>query len=260
MIIKHGSTGASVSALQRALKALGYQVGVDGKFGDETYRAVVAFQRERNLVPDGKVGDKTQKALQGGDCGRLLKGSNLQLAADRLGVEVAAVFAINEVESRGAGFFAKDKPAILYERHVMRRRLIANGQNHVGLPADLVNSVSGGYLGGLGEYRRLDAAMTIHEVSALESCSWGAFQIMGYHWDFLGYESIFDFVARMKASEDEHFEALVRFIERNPDLHAALKAKDWATFAEGYNGRDYWRDGYHHKLAAAYENFSRCGV
>lgn len=261
MLLKMGSKGAPVAVLQRELKSLGYNIGkagADGHFGRDTHKAVVNFQKERGLVPDGKVGSKTNKALQGGSCDNMLRGDSLTKAAKRLGVDTATVFAINEVETRGSGFFAVGKPAILYERHIMRRRLKANGQKHTGLSPDLVNSSSGGYLGGLGEYRRLNAAMEIHEQSALESCSWGAFQIMGYHWLFLGYDSIYDFTERMKESEDEHFEALVRFIEKQPHLHNALKAKDWATFSAGYNGRDYWRDGYHHKLAAAYEQYSRC--
>lgn len=259
MLIMWGSRNAQVSALQRTLKSLGYQLDDDGIFGKDTDAAVRAFQREHGLVDDGKVGEKTSRALQGHDCSDLLCGSNIKEAAARLGVEVAAVYAINEVESRGKGFFAKGKPAILYERHIMRRRLIAHGQRYTGYPKSLVDSKPGGYTGGLAEYRKLESAKQIHEASALESCSWGAFQIMGFHWELLGYASVNDFVDRMCNDEKEHFEALVRFIEANPNLHRALKAKDWATFSAGYNGRDYWRTGHHHKLAAAYERYQRVG-
>lgn len=258
-LIRLGSKGAPVSALQRELRAAGYRIEVDGDFGGETDKAVRAFQRTRGLVDDGIVGPKTLKALRGGDCSLLLARADLVDAASRLGVELAAVYAINEVESRGEGFFAAGKPAILYERHVMRRRLSAHKQRTAGWPQDLVNSKPGGYIGGLGEYRRLESARQIHEVSALESCSWGAFQIMGYHWAFLGYESAFEFVERMRQSEREHLEAFVRFIERNPPIHRALQRKDWAAFAEGYNGRDYWMKGYHLKMAAAYEIHQHCG-
>ncbi|WMC11758.1 N-acetylmuramidase family protein [Oceanimonas pelagia] len=252
-LLRFGSKGGAVSTLQRQLKGLGYVLEVDGDFGPATEKAVRDFQYGRRLIADGIVGPKTLKALRGGDCAILLSAADLAVAAVRLSVELAAVYAVNEVESRGEGFFAAGKPAILFERHVMRRRLSVHKQRLSGWPPDLVSSKAGGYLGGPAEYRRLDQACQIHEVSALESCSWGAFQIMGYHWEFLGYESVHDFVARMKTDEAEHLEAFVRFIERNPTLHQALQRKDWSTFAEGYNGPAYRRHGYHHRLADAYE-------
>lgn len=250
-----GARGEHVERLQAGLVKRGYKIDVDGIYGSDTEQAVREFQRSRGLIDDGIAGDKTISALSNKVEAGSLGGGHLAIAAERLGVDIASVYAINQVESRGKGFFAPGKPAILYERHIMRRRLIANGQSASGWPESVVSSKPGGYLGGMSEYNRLGVAMGIHKQSALESCSWGAFQVMGFHWKFLGYKSVFEFVERMEQSEAEHFEALVRFIERNPSLHRALKARDWSAFASGYNGKDYWRQGYHHKLAAAYERY-----
>ena len=254
LVMSYGSRGAHVTELQRSLVSEGHKISVDGIYGNGTALAVRSYQRGAGLADDGIAGPQTIQSLA--RSGRESSGDNITQVAKRLGVEAAAVYAVVQVESRGKAFFAPGKPAILYERHIMRRRLIQAGIPMVNLmsPA-IVNTKTGGYLGGLAEYGRLEAAMEIHEESALESCSWGAFQIMGFHWRFLGYKSIHDFVGRMKMSEDEHFEALVRFIEKNPSLHTALRRHDWAAFGKGYNGRDYWKSGYHHKLAAAYSRY-----
>ena len=117
----------------------------------------------------------------------------------------------------------------------------------------LVNPKAGGYIGGTAEHQRLAQARQLDEVAALESASWGAFQVMGYHWQRLGYSSIHDFVAAMNRSEADHLEAFVRYIEADTNLLKALKAQKWATVAKLYNGPDYQRNLYDVKLERAFE-------
>ncbi|MDP2782642.1 peptidoglycan-binding protein [Devosia sp.] len=66
-VIRKGSSGRGVQAIQQALYDLGYPLpaaGADGDFGNETEAAVKAFQRDHPpLVDDGKVGEKTMAAL-----------------------------------------------------------------------------------------------------------------------------------------------------------------------------------------------------
>jgi hypothetical protein len=62
--LQTGSTGAAVTDLQNALTTLGYDPGkVDGDFGPTTQAAVVKFQTDKGLSPDGVVGPKTEAAL-----------------------------------------------------------------------------------------------------------------------------------------------------------------------------------------------------
>lgn len=64
--VRSGASGNDVKALQRALKEKGFDPqGTDGKFGANTRKAVVAFQRANGLEPDGVVGQNTRKALFG---------------------------------------------------------------------------------------------------------------------------------------------------------------------------------------------------
>lgn len=59
-----GSRGPDVTRLQQLLRNAGFDPGpIDGIFGNRTQAAVIAFQRSRNLVPDGIVGIKTWTAL-----------------------------------------------------------------------------------------------------------------------------------------------------------------------------------------------------
>lgn len=59
-----GTRGNDVREVQEKLKRWGYYKGtVDGIYGEETYRAVINFQRKNSLNADGLVGGSTKKAL-----------------------------------------------------------------------------------------------------------------------------------------------------------------------------------------------------
>lgn len=63
-LVKLGSRGDAVKALQTKLNALGYDCGaVDGIFGQKTLAAVKAYQTARGLGVDGVVGNQTWGAL-----------------------------------------------------------------------------------------------------------------------------------------------------------------------------------------------------
>ncbi len=59
-----GSVGPEVEMLQRILYSIGYNPGpIDGIFGPLTRSAVVRFQLDNGLVPDGIVGPMTWAAI-----------------------------------------------------------------------------------------------------------------------------------------------------------------------------------------------------
>ena len=68
-VIRYGDKNALVAAIQASLKYYGYSVGlcgIDGDFGNATKSAVVKFQRDHALTPDGEVGKDTYTQLWGG--------------------------------------------------------------------------------------------------------------------------------------------------------------------------------------------------
>lgn len=256
-LLKNGSRGEQVAALQRQLKSLGYDLKDDGVFGDTTESYVKEVQRRFKLKDDGIVGDKTWAVISSPNTTlKSLTDEDFQWAAGFLQDDVASVKAVREVEAPLGGFLADGRVTILFERHVMYRQLAANGINPDPFTAsqpDIVNKKTGGYLGKAAEYKRLETAKLIDEASALESCSWGAYQIMGYHWKLLGFTSIYAFVDKMKESERGQLECFVKFIKANPVLLKAIRQDDWVTFARYYNGSNYRKNLYDEKLEAAFK-------
>lgn len=264
MLLRQGSIGPSVTALQRELNAAGYAISVDGQFGPQTEQAVRSYQRSKALVTDGIAGPKTRALLHSQQDDRLLSQVDLVDAAERLGVELAAVMAVNEVESRGKGFHhggpRNGQPIILFERHIMRRQLQHHGISPLPYQrskSDIVNASPGGYVGGHREHDRRERAGNIHIAASIESASWGLFQIMGFHWRRLGYESAENYAADMSINETNQLDAFVRFVEADRGIHAALRRRDWADFASRYNGPNYAANDYDTKLAAAHRRHSQ---
>lgn len=189
--------------------------------------------------------------------------TNYSEAAKLLGVEEAAVKAVASVESNGDGFI-KDAtgamvPKILFERHIMFKRLRdftpIKSKDMAAKYPDIVNESSGGYKGGLAEWERLDRAIKIDRVSALESASWGSFQIMGFHWKALGFNSVQELVNKAYTEEGQ-LDLFVRFVKADKRLIKALREKDWTTFARIFNGPAYQKNLYDKKMASAYAIFS----
>ena len=64
VLSKYGSQGEEVRQIQTKLKELGLYTGsIDGIYGSGTKNAVIEFQRQQGLDPDGIAGTKTLSAL-----------------------------------------------------------------------------------------------------------------------------------------------------------------------------------------------------
>jgi N-acetylmuramidase len=175
--------------------------------------------------------------------------------------------ALHHITSRGDGredIYLSDDDRIvrLFEGHIFWRLLEQAGKRpqqfgagNEGLlyPAWTTRF----YLGGLQEYDRLEKAKAIDESLALQSASWGLFQIMGNNHQAAGFDSVEDFVTAMQQSERAHLDAFASFIGetrfQGVTLRELLAAKDWKKFARAYNGPSYRANKYDTKLQAAYE-------
>lgn len=187
-------------------------------------------------------------------------------AAKTLRCDVSAIRAVAEIESPKGGFLYDDhagewRPTVLFERHVMYRRYkdkygYDKAIAMVNQCPDIINTKSGGYIGGESEHRRIEKARKIDKNIGLESASWGMFQIMGYHWKALGFASVVDFVMAMSASEAKQLEIFVKFIQANRTLLNAIRAKDFDLFALTYNGTGYRKNNYHVKMARANNKYA----
>ena len=183
--------------------------------------------------------------------------------ASKLGVEAAALKAVIEVEAKSSGFNQDGTPVILYERHKFYEGLrainwITKAKEWFKQYPDLCNPSPGGYGKYSEQHGKLARASELNKEVALESCSWGLGQVMGYHWKSLGYESLQSFINAMYRDEASQLEAMCRYISVN-NLVNAVKSKDWKAFARGYNGKNYAINSYDTKLATAYAKRKKAG-
>lgn len=174
--------------------------------------------------------------------------------AEELGVEIAAIKAVVEIEAGRShqGFSAPQKPVVNFDLTMFRRFATRRGINLTKYQrSHPIVFKPGRRLTQSVQNERLKAARTIDHAAAIEGTFWGMFQIGGFNWKKCGAASLDEFVRRMSTSEREQLELFAQFITRS-GLLKHLQAKNWAAFARGYNGPSYARRGYHTRLAAAY--------
>lgn len=102
-VLKRGSRGPDVSALQEFLVELGYDLMVDGVFGPETETLVRQIQSSVGLEPDGVVGEKTSNVLdhlrQSVFAYTVQSGDNLTKLANRYDTTVTNISCYNGLQN-----------------------------------------------------------------------------------------------------------------------------------------------------------------
>ena len=250
-------------------KALNEKAGItpplvpDGSFGAKSIAALTQYQQKVGIPATGLYDSATQNLLNDFIVTKYIQTPDFNQAAANLGVSPSIVRTVCQVETSGSGFLPDGRCVILFERHIFLKQLQAagfTGQQIAQLQAqgnsDIINSTPGGYAGGAGEYPRFNRAFAINPKAAMGACSWGLFQIMGFHFDWAGYKDIDSFVTDMRTSEDKQLEAFVSFIKitSGGQMQRLLQAKDWLNFARQYNGVGEANSNppYHTRLANAY--------
>ncbi|MCW5760266.1 MAG: N-acetylmuramidase family protein [Phenylobacterium sp.] len=182
-----------------------------------------------------------------------LASGDFAAAAAVLGVNVAKVLAVDEVESRGRGFHPQTRrPIILFEPHRFSK-LTKGAFDAVAPDVSYPKWGEAPYPAGQdARYAQLLKAARLDEGAALASASWGRFQIMGFNHRPAGFASVQAFVAAMVRSEAEHLLAFARFLKADPAMLFCLQKNDWAGFARRYNGEGYAQHGYDQRLKVAY--------
>ena len=247
---------------------------IDGKCGTRTKRAIAAFQS--TVVgfgaADGRVdpGGRTWQALVIGPgpavdtkpapaeplATLLTPGPRTALtpddyaaAAAKLGCDVPAITAVAQVECARDAFDDRQRPTILYERHIFRR---LTGGRYDDEPA-ISNRKAGGYGKFAEQYPKLEQAYQLDADAALKACSWGMFQILGTNHTAAGFGTVVEYIRAMCQTERDHLDAFVSFIKAHPLMHGALVQHVWGTFAKLYNGPQYKKNAYDKKLNVAYD-------
>ena len=178
-----------------------------------------------------------------------------RVAAER-GLEPALLLAVADLETALRAFAlvnGRNEPLIRFEGHYFDRRLSPNDRDRA-RQAGLASPRAGDVANPAGQPARwalLERAAAIDRKAAYESTSWGLGQVMGSHWDWLGYASVDALVVGARSGITGQVRLMAAFIDRS-GLTRALRHHDWAAFARGYNGPAYHRNAYDTRLEAAY--------
>lgn len=192
-----------------------------------------------------------------------------QDAANIIGCEVAAIKSVYEVEAAGRGYLDDGRVKILFEGHRFWKALVKAGANPAKFIVDnpqysnvlYPNWDKRNYKGGAKEWDRMSQAievctkLNLSPNLALNSASYGSFQVMGFNHSLCGYDNAHDMLASYNSGgEAEQLASFCRFV-KSTHLDDELIAKDWVKFALGYNGTQQAMNHYSDKLKSAYNKF-----
>ncbi len=183
-----------------------------------------------------------------------------QEVAEQLGIEVAAIKAVVEIEAGQAheGFWVPGKPIINYDMSIVNKyapklgvKLSSYRKSH-----PEIWSASRKKYGSqqATEWARFEALRSVNNDLGIYGCFWGMFQIGGFNWKICETKSADEFFELMCRSERDQLNLFAKLIT-NTDMVKYLKAKNWAGFASRYNGPSYAKRGYHTRMAKAYNKY-----
>lgn len=183
-----------------------------------------------------------------------------QAVAERLGIDLAALLAIAEIESGGTAFALIDghrEPLIRFEGHYFDQRLdgaLRQRARALGLASPVAGAVANPRRQA-DRWALLEKAAALDRRAAYESVSWGLGQVMGAHWKWLGFADVEGLVLEARGGVAGQIALMARYIEK-AGLAAAVRERDWERFARGYNGPDHARGRYHIRIAEAHRRYS----
>ena len=180
-------------------------------------------------------------------------------AARAFDLPEANVLAVAHVESGGQVFATVDgrpEPLIRFEGHIFFRLLSGEAQT-TAVAEGLAHSKAGKVKNPKSQaarWRLLARAAAIDPVAAREATSWGVGQVMGMHWQRLGYPSVQAMEDRAREGLVGQLDLMLRYV-RAFGLDDELREGQWAPFARGYNGPAYAKNRYDVRLQEAAEMF-----
>ena len=175
----------------------------------------------------------------------------IQYEACRIKVEPEALHAFIDVESSGHGFDSNTGKILIQFEPVWFRR----HEPFAPSGAWSINKVERQ----AKEWAAFNDAWNINPDSAMKSTSIGLGQVMGFHFQRLGYTTVGEMWDDAKKGEERQIHQMAQFINTDHRLSKALREKDWHQVARLYNGagyqevaKKYNRTPYNISMAQAY--------
>lgn len=168
----------------------------------------------------------------------------------------ARIRAVAVVESGGSGWFDTGHVKILYERHKFYQYntdTTAPKSTFFNFPTGGNYTVDDNKNDVNDNWEKLFRACEFDPLAAFMSISMGKFQVMGFHYKAMGFNTPYDMLFSMVSNEEAHYVCLVKYIMAN-NLQCAYLTMDSSSsncipFAKGYNGSGYAKFSYDKKLA-----------
>lgn len=154
-----------------------------------------------------------------------------------LGAPPAAIRAVIQLESAGAGFGADGRPLILFEPTVFSK--LTGGRFDASHPALSQPDVKRADLGRTQAERwtKLEQASALDGSAALKATSWGLFQIAGTLHQAAGFATVEALASSVSQSESHQLAAFQQVLA-SKQLGDELQRHDWEGFARVYDGED----------------------
>lgn len=207
-----------------------------------------------------------------------LSSSEIEDAAKSCHLEIALLQALIEVESGGGGFLPDSQVKILFERHVLYRRLQIPGRQIDPGPLSKAHPELCGarwdprhFPYGPSSSQWVKVAFVTawaqkndprrfesYKKAAYESCSYGLMQILGLHYESAGFPSVYEFKHAMEESELRQLEISLHWMDQTGILEK-LRSKNWSAFVRAFNGSGQVT-AYRNKLIAAYERYAKQSI
>lgn len=169
--------------------------------------------------------------------------------AKEFDIELASLKAVDTVESGGKGFDdATGKIIIQFEPIWFKRQSPYT-------PSGLWSQ--NGVERQAAEWKAFNDAFAKNRLAAMQSTSIGRMQVMGFHYNRLGFKTVGEMWDYAKESEYNQMRLGLLFIKLNHKMYAALKENDFATFAYYYNGQQYKKFNYDVRLQEAYDKYKK---
>lgn len=167
----------------------------------------------------------------------------IQALAREFGIQSSKINAVKHVESGGVGFDSTTgKIIIQFEPAWFKNKSPYTPSGKWSLNGVERQSK---------EWIAFNDAFGKDKKAAMESTSIGLMQVMGFHWELLGFDSVDAMWDFAKVSERNQMWLGLKFIQSNKKMFKALIESDWKTFAYYYNGKKYYILKYDVKLQNA---------
>jgi len=192
--------------------------------------------------------------------GKELTENEIYDAAKELKIEISALRAIIEIQSKTKGFLADGKPSITFHGHKFWQILVKKNIDPLPLQVKYPEVVYPKWTKKFiktneKEYERLEKAKSIDKEAAYLSTTWGMFQVSGSEYKNCGFNTVHEMVFKLYQTEKEQLQAFSKLlISRN--VIEDIKEKNWAQVAKKLNGPLRLKSDIDQKLEKAFQKYS----